>query len=229
MISLITRYILFIQFVFNSFTTFSISVKTYQVRRINESTYLVTSFPELENDNHKRYSDNNIPNKIVTLNDDKKFTEEYETTMSTVTVGDKREKAKSKSLSPELIKKARENYFRTYYATMKKSNYNLTMIPDRVNNFINLVEISSENNNISSMKFKQNLVTARKLATILINVAQTQTDLKTKDKFLEEVKRRRRTTHGKPKRKRYLRNLSWRHLHRKHPKSLTVPPSHWFT
>lgn len=229
MIALITRYILFIQLIFNSFTTFSISVKTYQVRRINESTYLVTSFPEFDNENHKRFlteSSTSI-NNVVTLNDDKRYTEDYDTTMSTVTVGEKRDKARQKIITPELIKKARENYFRSYFATMRRTNFT-SLLPDKVNPYINLAESSNENT-VLTVKFKQNLLTARKLASLLINEAQYQTELRNKDTFLDDVKRRKRKLNKKGRRKSYWAGVGRRHMDMIQSKNLSVPESKWVT
>lgn len=219
MISLITRYILFIQLIFSSFTTFSISVKTYQVRRINESTYLVTSFPELDSENHKRYSENITPFKVLTLNDDKKTTEDYDTTMSTVstvTVGERKAKFKQKpQITAEFIKKARENYFRTYFAAIKKTNVSHSLVPEKSNIYINMVEVNNNETTGQSAKFKQNLITARKFAMLLINEAQYQADMKVKDKLLEEVKRKRRNmTNKKHRFHSFVKDLSWKHFKR---------------
>lgn len=224
MIALIARYILFIQFIFNSFTTFSISVKTYQVRRINESTYLVTSFPDMEPDSHKRFLNDNSQDKLIPL-EDKKYTDDFDTTMSTVTVGEKKDKVKHKNITPEMIKKARENYFRTYFATMKKSNISFSLLPEKANSYMNLVETNNETN-VSSIKFKQNLLTARKFATVLINELQYQVDTKTKDKFLDETRRKKRYINRKRRHKAYMAGVR-RHMATVRSKHVYSPESNW--
>lgn len=224
MIALIARYILFIQFIFNSFTTFSISVKTYQVRRINESTYLVTSFPDMDPDNHKRFLNENNQDKMIPL-EDKKYTDDFDTTLSTVTVGEKKDKVKHKNITPEMIKKARENYFRNYFATLKKSNISFSLIPEKANSYMNLVESNNETN-VSSVKFKQNLITARKFATVLINELQYQVDTKTKDKFLDEASRKKRYINRKRRHKAYVTGVR-RHMATIRSKNMNFPESNW--
>ncbi|CAD0198710.1 unnamed protein product [Chrysodeixis includens] len=226
MIALIARYILFIQFIFSSFTTFSISVKTYQVQRINESTYLVTSFPDMDPDTHKRYLDKDDENKVITPNGEKKYTEDLDTTQSTVTVGEKKIKPKQKNVSPEVIQKARENYFRKYFAKTKKMNNSGSLIPEKASSYMNLVEPNKETNVSSGGKFKQNLLTARKYATVLINEIQYQVDTKTKEKILEESRRKKRYMNRKRRHKAYAAGVR-RHMARIRSKNLYFPESSW--
>lgn len=200
MISLITRYILFIQFIFNSFTTISISVKTYQVDRINETTYVVTSLPEIDTDsrdNRKRFLDQKNTtgslDDLIPLMYDKFTTGDFGTTISTVTVGEKKEKVVPK-ITPELIKKARENYFRTYFAMLAKLNATSSPQGDNAFQNLTLLETSTDNNRLTA-KLNQNLQIARKFASVLINEGQIQVEFKAKDKFSlyeSEFKRRKR-------------------------------------
>lgn len=214
MISLITKYILFIQLIFNSFTTFSISVKTFQVQRINESAYLVTSLPEFETENHKRFSNKKTKNKIVPLND-KKHTDDYDFKMSSVTVGEKRDKLRHKPVSAEFIKKVRERYFRTYYATIKKSS---SLLPEKLNPF--LLDITNSST-IKTAKFQHNLLTARKIALLLFD--QLQPDVKRRDIFFDVIKRRKRNKCKKRRsNKPFLSGLSWRPLHTRQSRKLNV-------
>lgn len=205
---------------FNSFTTHSISVKTYQVRRINESTYLVTSLPEFENENHKRFSNDKSSNKVVPLNDYKRYTGYYESTMSgvrsSVTVGEKRDKVKNGTVSAKFIKAVRERYFRTYYTTNKKST--ISLLPEKISPF--LAEISNDGAGVT-VKLKQNLFKARKIASVVIN--QFQSRVKRRKVFFDEVKRRKRNKlHRTGRPGHFLSGLTWKHFHSRHSRNLPL-------
>lgn len=195
MISLITRYIFFIQLILNSFTTFSYSLKTYQVQCINESTYLVTSLPEFENVNRKRLSHNAIT-KLFSLNDAKRSTNHHSSTRSSVTVGEERRKIQAKTISPEFIKKVRENYFRTFHTTVGKATHSL--LPDKLNRY--QIDISTSSTDLTA-KINSNLVIARKIASVLIN--KYKMDMKKRAIFLERVKRRKRNVKQQNRRRRH--------------------------
>lgn len=214
MISLVTRYIFFIQLIFSSFTTFSISVKTYQVRRINDTTFLVTRFPEFDFDNKKRYleanSTNNYQESYFPLMQQKHTTEDYEIT--TVSVGDKRPKPKPK-ITSEVIKKARENYFRRYFSIVAKTNTNISLLPEGFHTYTNMVEGIDEAD--YSNKLKQNLMTAKKLAGILLSEGKFQAPLKFKEKYLfDEMARTKRKPIKASKRTSYHRRHSAPSRHR---------------
>lgn len=191
------NYFLIVKCILISFFTFSTSVKTYQVRRVNESTYLVTSFPEFDYDDFKKsFEEKTTTNKVLSLNDDKRSPYSlsfFDSTSSTVTVGDKREKAKN-NIPASVINKAREDYFRTYFATMKKSN--LSLLPYKTHPYMNLAESLLDPNN-SSLNLNHNLVIARKLATVLIDEGQNSHSAKFRGvrKKRRIVMRRNRTKH----------------------------------
>lgn len=192
MISL--NYFLLVKCFLISFITHTISVKTYQVRRVNESTYLVTSFPELDYENYKNVVTGNVlspKNKETTLSDDKRSPfpstlSFFYSTVSTVSVGDSKNRSKLK-IPASVINKARDNYFRHFYATMKKSN--ISLFPQKFNHqYMTLPETDvGEKNPVSSVN--NNLLTARKLASLLITEVQISRGINDK---LREMRTKRR-------------------------------------
>lgn len=138
-------------------------VKNYQVRRIDESSYLVTSLPDYD------YISKLLENKtdpVVPMNDDKRA---FTTNTAAVTVGDAR---KSKKVPFSVINKARDNYFKNFYATMKQPISN-ALLRDKVT-----PKVEFTNNNIDvkgvTNKIDSNIQMARKLASVLITEVQYQ-------------------------------------------------------
>lgn len=177
------NYFLVVKCIFISFFTFSISVKTYQVRRVNESTYLVTSFPEFDYENFDKTT-----KKETTISDGKISTyyttaSYFDGTTSTVTVGDNKDRTKQR-ISASEINKARENYFRQFYATVKKSN--MSLLPLKVQPYLTLADSTFEPPN-SVANLNHNLLIARKLASVLVTEVQNDHGVK-----FRRVKRNKR-------------------------------------
>lgn len=170
MFSLILKYILFIQCVFVSFIKITDSVKTYQVRRINESSYVVTSFPDLEYDSYNKILKQPSKDGVVSLTDNMTTTTENYNTITTVTVGEKKDLHKFKNkVSSSMINKARENYFKNFYATLKKPiNTNISLLPQKMTPYSNFNLMGTT----KSSYFQRNLNVARKLALMLISEAK---------------------------------------------------------
>lgn len=160
MIALATKHVLFMQWILTGLVTFSCSVKTYQVNRINESSYLVTSLPDFE---HAKIDKKANVNRIIPINNDKRsFTinDYYDSTPSTVNVGEKKENFKTK-IPASFIKKARDQYFRNYYPTMKTSN---NLYSPEINSYSELTPLKK----CEPLQARHNLNIARYLASRLI-------------------------------------------------------------
>lgn len=155
---------------------FTVCVNIYKIRRLNESTYLVTSFPEWDYEQFSKspsYVEKQDPYQDIFLN--------YKTNVEVDNVkandvdilGLQEEKGNSK-ISPEFIAKARDNYFRTYYNTSKKLNKTKYLFPYNI--------FKTDNNkyenwtNIISRYENNNLRMARKLACILLGEIQIYTN-----------------------------------------------------
>lgn len=170
MITSIIRHILFVQYILLHFHTFSICVKTYQVQRINESSFLVTSFPdsEFETFYSKPHAPKDTEDKMIFLNPikDPLFTSSLED----VKVG----KANAK-LPASYINKARDNYFKHYLTEPKKPV---------VTNAVPLANQDSALFNYDNkLSLELNLQKARNLASVLISESQDPVlEGKTKDK-----------------------------------------------
>lgn len=134
---------LLLNFVFIYYTAFCKSLNTYKVCRVNESTYLVTTYPDWDYEQLQTVTSNG--------------------TEIPVNVGEKREKPKLK-LSASFINKARENYFKTIYSTFKKSNNTDSVITANIQKSNPMEEIEADSN--------KNLLVARKLASILLDEIQ---------------------------------------------------------
>ncbi|CAF4854899.1 unnamed protein product [Pieris macdunnoughi] len=128
-----------ILYVLNSLINKCNTVKNYQVRRINDTTYLVTCYPEIDC--------LDFESQIVPVND-KRYTAFVNTWRepTTITVG---EKPKHKPPSASFITKVRENYFRHFFATKK------TPTPTDVDNMYDAFSLD------------RNLQKARRLASLL--------------------------------------------------------------
>ncbi|CAH0721554.1 unnamed protein product, partial [Brenthis ino] len=149
------------QWILTGLVTFSCSVKTYQVNRINESSYLVTSLPDFEH--AKKFDKKANGNRIVPINNDKRsFTinDYYDSTPSTVNVGEKKENLKV-TIPASFIKNARDQYFRNYYPTMKTSN---SLYSPEVNSYSELAPLKK----CKPLQSRHNLNIARYLASRLI-------------------------------------------------------------
>lgn len=149
--------------------------KTYKVHRLNDSTYLVTSYPEWKYDELQFVHNNNVVNderKEHFIDGKRESSSSNSDTANAINVGG-RSKETSTKIPSSLIAKARENYFRTFYATMKspeKPVYVLTnkmFGPTRIDTKSEITALSHSNgvNN-------ENLVMARKLASILLGEIQ---------------------------------------------------------
>lgn len=150
MFSTILRYWLIIQYVFFSFIARSCGV-SYRVRRLNDSTYLVTNYQDFSYENlydFKRVFEEttNKPNIFLT----------------TGLIEDIHEKFKQ--IPASVIKEARENYFKNVYQSMKKNH---SKAPNKTFNLANI----RDNNIVSNIsdKLDDNLQKARKLAMVLNN------------------------------------------------------------
>lgn len=197
MITSIIRHILFVQYILLNFHKFSISVKTYQVRRINASSYLVTSFPdsEFETFSSKAYEPKDPVDKTVFFNpvNDPLITEGLEDGY----VGKPNVK-----LSASYINKARDNYFKHYYDTKKPVITNAGL-PSSPTQDLSLFDYESRSN----LDF--NLLKARNLASVLISESQyPNIEGKSKDKSVIKRKnilqRPRRRYHRKPLKNPYI-------------------------
>lgn len=180
MISLITKHVLFMQWILTDLVTFSCSIKTYQVERINESSYLVTSFPHFH---QKRIKNIRNFKRIIPIDNNKRyvnFYSYYDSTPCTVNV-DGRKGAKGK-IPASVINKARDHYFRHYYATLKTT---VPEFPMRDS----FKDLTPSGNHVSS-KLKHNLNRSRFLALRLI-VGVKCNDLE-QEKSVESVKRNKR-------------------------------------
>ncbi|CAG9792116.1 unnamed protein product [Diatraea saccharalis] len=161
--------VLLVKCIFISFFTISISVKTYQVRRVNESTYLVTSFPEFDYENFRLYQEYTLKPRYPPSTDKGKSSRSvYHNTKTVTIVGGTNENMKPK-VPASVINEARDNYFKTFYATMRKSI-------QTNHHFITMTEATAEKKH-NLTNFNQNLLTARKLASFLIGEVQNKPDL----------------------------------------------------
>lgn len=159
MIILKTKYVLFTQWILTGLT-FTNSVKTYQVDRINETSYIVTSFPDYEQYKRMFHMKSNIDN-LFTNNDKRSIGIDYYNT-PTVTVGDK--KYMKSKIPSAYIKKVREHYFRNYYATMNKPKTPQDLYSTKPLVF----DVLETDKDSKPMKLQKNLKTARKLASKLV-------------------------------------------------------------
>lgn len=159
-------YILFIQYIVTRFVPQAISVKTYEVRRLNESSYIVTSFPEYDFDDTKG-TDSTCNGKIVFMNDNKEFMKpDHNPTHQTTTVSiDESVIKKTHVISADAIKKARENYFKTFYATMKTPSKTTLNAPMFFSS-LNYPDINPKGK--GGTQLNHNLEMARNLALTLI-------------------------------------------------------------
>lgn len=185
MITSIIRYILFVQYILLNFHSFTISVKTYQVQRLNESSYLVTSFPdsEFETFSSKAFVPKGPIDKMVFLNTGKDPFSTIATGGLGSLGGAKAVKPNARLLPASYINKARENYFKHYFSETKKpviTNAVLPPLPNQDPAFFNY-EVKS------NLEF--NLLKARNLVSVLISESQYQdVDGKTKDKSIIKKK-----------------------------------------
>lgn len=166
MITLIIRYILFVQYILLNFHSFTISVKTYQVQRINDSSYLVTSFPdsEFETFYSKAYEPRGPVDKMVFL----KAGKDPLTNFVTGSLGYSKVMKPSTQLSASYINKARDNYFKQYFSERKKPMDTYTGLPALANQDPAYLNYEMK----SSIEF--NLIKARNLASVLVNESQYQ-------------------------------------------------------
>lgn len=181
MISLITKHVLFMQWILTDLVTFSSSIKTYQVERINESSYLVTSLPQFD---HRRFKNMRNFKRIIPIDNNKRYVtvnSYYGSTPCTVNVGGR--KGTKARIPASMINRARDHYFRHYYATLKTT---VPELPIR-NSFEDSTPPRSHQ--IPS-KLKHNLNRSRCLALRLI-VGVTRNDLERENK-VESVKRNKR-------------------------------------
>lgn len=185
MITSVIRHILFIHCILLHFHTFSISVKTYQVQRINESSYLVTSFPdsEFETFYSKAYAPKDTEDKMIFLNPVKD-------SLITSSLEDVKVVKPNAKLPASYINKARDNYFKHYLTETKKPVVSNAGSPPLVTQEPALFNYDIKTN------LELNLQKARNLASVLINESQCP-DLegKTKDKSIKNkdlIKRPRR-------------------------------------
>lgn len=170
-LTLVKKSILFIQCIILYFG-YAKSVKTYQVHRVNATSYLVTAYPEIDYDYFKpKENMKDIDIKSAkTFNYDKKLTLLFETTLSTVLVDEKRNIRKNK-VSDEFIKKVREQYFKEYFATMKTPISKASLIPDKIKPYVNFLKKNTDTiyNSTSITASERNLLKVRRLATLLID------------------------------------------------------------
>lgn len=149
---------------------FAVGVKTFQVRRINYSTFMVTSLPEFDYDNYKNMINfKRTKGKLLSFSDD--TFEAYD--MTTIPIGGKRNKAKVPAL---YINKIRENYFRHYYGTLKKSNKTtMSLIPSSITDKPILTNSSAIALKSANSGLIANIDKARRLASVLIGEGQYYT------------------------------------------------------
>lgn len=172
MITSVIRHIFFVQYILLNFHSFTLSVKTYQVQRINQSSYLVTSFPdsEFETFYSKGYQPKVPIDKMVFLNSGK----DALNTIITGGLGDSKVGKPNAKLPASYINKARENYFKHYFSETKKPMVpkgGLTPLPNQDLVFYNY-ELKSN--------LEDNVLKARNLASILISESQYKPIIKKK-------------------------------------------------
>lgn len=178
MLALKTGQILFMHWILTSLITLSCSVKTYQVNRINESTYLVNSLPE---DYDKRLKSSN--DNIVVMNNDKRSFDPY----TEIVNGGPKNLYKPK-LSASYINKARENYFRKLFGTTTSSSLKTSPYYYKTPNFV--------------FQLQQNIYTARKLASSLMLLVKN--DMVRQNARLDFTKQKRLRRELNKKRRRYF-------------------------
>lgn len=172
--------------IFISLTTFGTSVKTYQVRRLNDSSYLVTSFPDYDYENYyRRFDAKERKENVISLSrKSSNSIDDYETTALNEV------KSKNK-ISSSLINKARDNYFKTFYTTKKKPMNTKMCLQQKGFNFSNTVLANIKENKPVSRLYL-NLEKARNLASILISGTKLDNNLKVKNKYDQIRKRSKR-------------------------------------
>lgn len=150
-----------IKYIIFSLNKFAICVETYQVRRINKSTFLVTNVPDI---NYNKYGNDMHPEKaentLLLTKNDYIFKEHNRPT--TVSIGEKKNKVRIPS---SYIKRARAMYFKHFYETTTKTN-NSTLLPQKNEN------INTEfRNRVKSgeTSFKRNQDTVKRLVALLIS------------------------------------------------------------
>ncbi|CAH2062944.1 unnamed protein product, partial [Iphiclides podalirius] len=163
------RYIFFIQYIVTRFVPQATSVKTYEVRRLNGSSYIVTSFPEYDYGNSKGV-DLSSNAKVIFMDDEKKVMKAGHSNTgcanTTVTVGGNITKNRYK-MSAKAIKEARERYFKTFFATMKKTTTTANFNHSAPSAYLSWND-PDVNVKGASVQMKENLQNARKFASLLI-------------------------------------------------------------
>lgn len=175
MIASIIRHILYVQYILLNFHSFTVSVKTYQVHRINESSYLVTSLPDSEFElfNSKVYDPKGSVDKMIFLNPGKDTLNPFDVG----SLGESKVEKPNTKVSASYINKARENYFKHHFSESKKPVATNMELPHQSNQDAIYLNYEIKSN------LESNLLKARNLASVLINESIDQ-DLegKTKDK-----------------------------------------------
>lgn len=145
-----------------SFALPSYCVRNYQVQRINESTYLVNSLPDY--DFNSKLLENRKTDTAVPMRGREELLNKDITTL--VAVDDTK---KSKKLPYSVINKARENYFRNFYATSKQPI--ASNLHEKVNSSsdVDFNRSIVKANDINEDIVGSNLDIARNLAAVLIN------------------------------------------------------------
>lgn len=187
--NLLNRYILFVQYIVIRFVPQAISVKTYEVRRINESAYLVTSFPEYDYGT-SRGIDLNSDAKVVSMDDQKKVLKSGHNigdNSNGMSMDENPHKHKQK-ISPFAIKDARKSYFKNFYATMRKVPIT-TLASSASPTYSGLLDSDLKDYKGAIVPVDSNLITARKLASILVYELQYSDQEYLKN--MERIKRRR--------------------------------------
>ncbi|CAG5039671.1 unnamed protein product [Parnassius apollo] len=129
--------------------------------------------------------------KVVSMDDDKrlyKTDRDFGATSSTVAVDEKKFKHKYK-VPETVIKNARENYFRNYYATLKKTPASIDLSPSPPY-FTDLID-SDTNFKNPLMPSDGNLQIARRLASLLIFEMLYKNIAYRKENITQSLKRKR--------------------------------------
>lgn len=181
MITSIIRYILFVQYILLNFQSFTISVKTYQVQRINQTSYLVTSFPdsEFETFYSKGYEPKAPIDKMVFLNPVK----DSLNIIATGGLGDLKVGKPNTKLPASYINKARDNYFKYYFTETKKTMATKPGLPPLLN------QDPAYLNYEYKWNLEYNLLKARNLASVLISESQYQ-DVEGKAKYKPTIRKK---------------------------------------
>lgn len=156
-----------------NFSLYTYSSKTFQVHRFNETSYIVTTVPDMD-DPYNIVLDDNVFGKTDTGK--RVGNSDYDCAgciINTIKVGDVPAKRKTK-VSIAFINKARENYFRKYYGTTKKPTLS-SLLPDKVLPYMQYFDSTASSQQSYENSFS-NLEMARKLAYVLMAEVQTKTE-----------------------------------------------------